>query len=48
MEEVFRGLDEEEYRLEKFWIPDGPIQVSKRGLKTSRIIVRGFLLRKNL
>ena len=47
MEEVFRGLDEE-YRLEKFSIPDGPNQVSKRGLKTSRIIVRGFLLRKNL
>ena len=48
MEEVFQGQEEEEYRLEKFSIPDGPSQVSKRGLKTSRIIVRGFLLRKNL
>ena len=48
MEEVSQGQEEGEYRLEKFWIPDGPNQVSKWGLKTSRIIVRGFLLRKNL
>mgnify|MGYP001211508752 CR=1 FL=1 len=33
----------EEYRLKKFVIPDGPNQVSKCGLKTSRIIVKGFL-----
>ena len=49
MEEVFQGQEEdEEYRLEKFSILDGPNQVSNLGLNTSRIIVKGFLLRKNL
>ena len=47
-QEIFRDQEEEEYRFENSLIPEEPNKLSKCGLKTSLIIVRGFLSRKNL
>ena len=40
--------EEEEYNFVNSLIPEGPSKVSKYGLNTSLIIVKGFLSRKNL
>jgi len=48
-QEIYLDQEEEdEYIFENSLIPEGPSKLSKCGLKTSLIIVRGFLSRKNL
>jgi len=47
-QEIFLDQEEEEYRLANSLIPEEPSKLSKCGLKTSLIIVKGFLSRKNL
>ena len=47
-QEIFLDQEEEEYRFANSLIPEEPSKLSKCGLKTSLIIVRGFLSRKNL
>ncbi len=47
-QEIFLDQEEEEYRFSNFSIPEEPIKLSKCGLNTSLIIVRGFLSLKNL
>ena len=50
IQEIFldQEEEEEEYRFVNSLIPEEPSKLSKRGLKTSLIIVKGFLSRKNL
>ena len=47
-QEIFLDQEEEEYSFVNSLIPEHPNKLSKYGLNTSLIIVRGFLLRKNL
>ena len=47
-QEIFLDQEEEEYRFANSLIPEEPSKLSKYGLKTSLIIVKGFLSRKNL
>ena len=47
-QEIYPDQEEEEYSFVNSLIPDEPNKSSKCGLKTSLIIVRGFLSRKNL
>ena len=47
-QEIFLDQGEEEYRFPNSLIPEEPSKLSKCGLKTSLIIVSGFLSRKNL
>ena len=45
---VFQNQEEEEYKFSNFLISESPIHFSIYGLKTSLIIVNGFLFLKNL
>ena len=47
-QEICLDQEEEEYSFVNSLIPEEPSKVSKCGLKTSLIIVKGFLSRKNL
>ena len=47
-QEIFPDQEEEEYSFVNSLIPEQPNKLSKCGLKTSLITVRGFLSRKNL
>ena len=47
-QEICLDQEEEEYSFINSLIPEEPSKVSKCGLKTSLIIVKGFLSRKNL
>ena len=47
-QEIFLDQEEEEYSFVNSLIPEEPNKVSKCGLKTSLMIVKGFLSRKNL
>ena len=47
-QEIYLDQGEENYRFTNLLIPEEPSKVSKCGLNTSLIIVKGFLFRKNL